>query len=142
MRQNLSRLLLSAAAVVLGVAFVAGTLLFSDGLTADLADRVGRLDRGVDVDVSDITADDALVGRVRALDGVRAAEILRTAGGVGLVGPSGRKISGTHFAVTIPSDPALRSYDVTSGRLPERAGEARSHLAEARRTRCTLHAAR
>ena len=124
MRQNLSRLLLSATAVVLGVAFVAGTLLFSDGLTAGLADRVGRLDRGVDVDVSSIDADDATVARVRALDGVRAAEVLKTAAGVGLVGPDGRKISGTHFAVTVPRDPALRSYDVTSGRLPERAGEA------------------
>ncbi|GIJ58966.1 ABC transporter permease [Virgisporangium aurantiacum] len=125
MRQNLSRLLLSATAVVLGVAFVAGTLLFSDGLTAGLADWVGRLDRGVDVDVSSIDAlDDATVARVRALDGVRAAEILRTAAGVGLVGPDGRKISGTHFAVTVPRDPALRSYDVTSGRLPETTGEA------------------
>src|SRR5688500_16311106 len=124
MRQNLSRLLLSATAVVLGVAFVAGTLLFSDGLTADLADRVGRLDRGVDVDVSSVDADDALVARVRALDGVRAAEALATAAGVGLVGPDGRKISGTHFAVTIPRDPALRSHDVTEGRLPEQPGEA------------------
>ena len=39
MRQNLSRLLLSATAVVLGVAFVAGTLLFSDGLTGSLTAR-------------------------------------------------------------------------------------------------------
>jgi putative ABC transport system permease protein len=123
-RQNLSRLLLSAAAVVLGVAFVAGTLLFSDGLTGSLTSRVGSLDRGVAVDVSKVPADDARVDRVRGVEGVLTAEALRTVAGVGLVGPDGRKISGSHLAVTVPRDPALRSYDVVDGRLPDGPGEA------------------
>lgn len=124
MRQNLSRLLLSAAAIVLGVAFVAGTLLFSDGLTGSLTARVGSLDRGVSVDVSRVPADDALVRRVRSTDGVLAAEALKTVNGVGLAGPDGRRISGSHLAATVPGDPALRAYDVVDGRLPDRPGEA------------------
>jgi putative ABC transport system permease protein len=124
MRQNLSRLLMSAAAVMLGVAFVAGTLQFSDGLTGSLTQRVGQLDRNTSVEIPDVPADDALVQRIRAVDGVRAAEAVRTAIGIGLTDPSGRRISGTHVVVTIPHDPALRSYDVASGRLPEETGEA------------------
>ncbi|GIJ74989.1 ABC transporter permease [Virgisporangium ochraceum] len=124
LRQNLSRLLLSAAAVVLGVAFVAGTLLFSDGLTGSLSSRVGSLDRGVSVDVSGVPADDARVDRVRGVDGVLTAEALRTVTGVGLARPDGKKISGTHLAVTVPRDPALRSYDLVGGRLPDAPGEA------------------
>jgi putative ABC transport system permease protein len=124
MRQNLSRLLLSAAAIVLGVGFVAGTLLFAGGLTGSLADRIGRLDRGVAVDVSGVPADDDRVSRVRGVDGVLAAEAVKTVNGVGLAGPDGTRISGSHLAATIPRDPALRAYDVTEGRLPDRPGEA------------------
>ncbi|MEV4825515.1 FtsX-like permease family protein [Micromonospora sp. NPDC049274] len=125
LRAEALRMLLSALAVVLGVAFIAGTLIFVDGMRAGAYDRAGTFDRHTDLGVypsGDKTLPASLVDRVRAVDGVAAAAGELTATG-GLLGADGRPVLGYAVLVAIPTEPALRSYDVVAGRLPDRAGE-------------------
>ncbi|MFE9955440.1 ABC transporter permease [Micromonospora sp. NPDC005299] len=118
------RLLLSSLAIVLGVAFVAGTLMLTDGMRAGAYERAGAFDRHTDLAAYAGTAPlpPALVDRVRAVDGVAAAEGELT-GTAGVVGADGRPVLGYAVLAAIPTDPALQSYDVVAGRLPQRAGE-------------------
>ncbi|MFI6822718.1 ABC transporter permease [Micromonospora sp. NPDC050187] len=124
LRAEALRMLLSALAVVLGVAFIAGTLIFIDGMRAGTYERAGTFDRHTDVGVyaeqDPIPA--ALVEKVRAVEGVRAAEGELT-GTAGVVGADGRPVLGFGFLAAVPTDPALQSYDVVAGRLPARPGE-------------------
>ncbi|MFG1656210.1 ABC transporter permease [Micromonospora chersina] len=118
------RLLLSSLAIVLGVAFVAGTLMFTDGMRAGAYERAGAFDRHTDLAAyaGRTPLPPALVDRVRTVDGVAAAagELTGTAG---VVGADGRPVLGYAVLAAIPTDPALQSYDVVAGRLPQRAGE-------------------
>ncbi|MFG3707263.1 ABC transporter permease [Micromonospora sp. NPDC047670] len=125
LRAEALRLLLSSLAIVLGVAFIAGTLIFVDGMRAGAYDRAGTFDRHTDLAVYSATKDPlpaALVDRVRALDGVAAAEG-ELLGSGGIVGADGRPVLGYAVLAAVPVDPALRSYDVVAGRLPDRPGE-------------------
>ncbi|MFG1649861.1 ABC transporter permease [Micromonospora sp. NPDC049275] len=125
LRAEALRMLLSALAVVLGVAFIAGTLIFVDGMRAGAYDRAGTFDRHTDLGVyptGDKALPASLVDRVRAVDGVAAAAGELTATG-GLLGADGRPVLGYAVLAAIPTEPALRSYDVVAGRLPDRAGE-------------------
>ena len=78
------RTLLTGFAVVLGVAFVAATFVFTDTINASFKDLFERTSKGVDVSVSKPSAVDEpfaepeplpaeMVDRVRAVDGVAAA---------------------------------------------------------------------
>ncbi|MEU4480378.1 FtsX-like permease family protein [Micromonospora sp. NPDC023966] len=118
------RLLLSSLAIVLGVAFVAGTLMFIDGMRAGAYERAGAFDRHTDLAAyADATPlPPTLVDRVRAVDGVAAAEGELT-GTAGVMGADGRPVLGYAVLAAIPTDPALQSYDVVAGRLPQRPGE-------------------
>ena len=125
LRAEALRMLLSALAVVLGVAFVAGTMIFVDGMRAGAYERAGTFDRHTDLGVYSAGREllpPALVDRVRAVDGVAAAagELTNTAG---VVGADGRPVLGFTVLAAIPTEDALRSYDVVAGRLPDRAGE-------------------
>ncbi|MBM7495250.1 putative ABC transport system permease protein [Micromonospora luteifusca] len=125
LRAEALRMLLSALAVVLGVAFVAGTMMFVDGMRAGAYARAGTFDRHTDLGVYSSGREllpPTLVNRVRAVDGVAAAagELTNTAG---LLGADGRPVLGFTTLVAIPTEDALRSYDVVAGRLPDRAGE-------------------
>ncbi|SCG44724.1 ABC transporter permease [Micromonospora halophytica] len=124
LRADALRLLLSSLAIVLGVAFVAGTLMVTDSMKAGAYARAGTFDRHTDVGVyaDEQPLPPALVDRVRAVDGVAAAEGELT-GSAGVVGSDGRPVLGYAVLAAIPTDPALRSYDVTAGRLPDRPGE-------------------
>ncbi|MGS2615076.1 ABC transporter permease [Micromonospora sp. LZ34] len=124
LRAEALRLLLSALAVVLGVAFIAGTLIFVDGMRAGAYDRAGAFDRHTDLGVyaDSEPLPPALVDRVRAVDGVAAAAGELTGTG-GVVGADGRPVLGYAVLAAIPVEPALRSYDVVAGRLPDRPGE-------------------
>ncbi|QGN49061.1 FtsX-like permease family protein [Micromonospora sp. WMMC415] len=125
LRAEAPRLLLSALAVVLGVAFVAGTLMFVDGMRAGAYDRAGAFDRHTDLGVYPAGSEPlspALVERVRGVDGVAAAEG-ELLGSGGIVGADDRPVLGYVVLAAIPTDPALRSYDVVAGRLPDRPGE-------------------
>ncbi|MET8908014.1 FtsX-like permease family protein [Micromonospora sp. NPDC004551] len=118
------RLLLSSLAIVLGVAFVAGTLMFTDGMRAGAYERAGAFDRHTDLAAYAGTAPlpPALVDRVRTVDGVAAAEGELT-GTAGVVGADGRPVLGYAVLAAIPTDAALQSYDLVAGRLPQRTGE-------------------
>ncbi|MEH1029434.1 FtsX-like permease family protein [Micromonospora profundi] len=125
LRAEALRMLLSALAVVLGVAFIAGTLIFADGMRAGAYDRAGVFDRHTDLGVyprGDTPLPASLVERVRAVDGVVAAagELTGTAG---VLGVDARPVLGFAVLAAIPTEPALRSYDVVAGRLPDSAGE-------------------
>ncbi|MCZ7437246.1 ABC transporter permease [Micromonospora sp. WMMC241] len=118
------RLLLSSLAIVLGVAFVAGTLMFTDGMRAGAYERAGAFDRHTDLAAyaGATPLPPALVDRVRAVDGVAAAAGELT-GSAGVVGADGRPVLGYAVLAAVPTEPALQSYDVVAGRLPQRAGE-------------------
>ncbi|MEU3118146.1 ABC transporter permease [Micromonospora chalcea] len=118
------RLLLSSLAIVLGVAFVAGTLMFTDGMRAGAYERAGEFDRHTDLAAYAETdpLPPELVDRVRALDGVAAAAGELT-GSAGVVGADGRPVLGYAVLAAIPTEAALQSYDVVAGRLPQRPGE-------------------
>ncbi|WP_433549733.1 ABC transporter permease [Micromonospora zamorensis] len=125
LRAEALRMLLSALAVVLGVAFVAGTMIFVDGMRAGTYERAGTFDRHTDLGVYSAGREllpPTLVDEVRAVDGVAAAagELTNTAG---VVGVDGRPVLGFTVLAAIPTEDTLRSYDVVAGRLPDRAGE-------------------
>lgn len=124
-RANLTRSLLSSLAVVLGVAFVCGSLMFTDGLAKAMTGRAAERYHNIDVEVTaeGVSRDDNnLVGRVRRVDGVRAAEATWWLHFMGLAAGDGRKIDGAHQAVNVSSDPALRPFGASQGRMPA-AGE-------------------
>ncbi|MEU4681235.1 ABC transporter permease [Micromonospora sp. NPDC023737] len=124
LRAEALRMLLSTLAVVLGVAFIAGTLMLNDALTDGVYQRAGTFDRHTDAGVYAKKAPlpAALVDQIRAADGVAAAdgELIGTGG---VVGTDGRPVLGYAVLAAIPTDPALRSYDVVAGHLPDRPGE-------------------
>ncbi|MFY1697976.1 ABC transporter permease [Solwaraspora sp. WMMA2101] len=139
LRANATRLLLSSLAIVLGVGFVTGTLIFSDGLTAATEERAGLLDRFVDVeltrdfdvppgvagapDIDGAILPTGLVDAVRQVDGVAAAEGTFSSFGIGLLGPDDQSIPGMNGMVTVPADPRLAGLPLAAGRLPQRPGE-------------------
>jgi len=124
-RANLTRSLLSSLAVVLGVAFVCGSLMFTDGLAKAMTGQAADRYRNVDVEVTMAASreDTRLADRVRRVDGVRAAEATWSLPFLGLATADGRKIRGTHQAVNVSSDPALQPYAAGEGRMPSAAGE-------------------
>ncbi|GAA0569307.1 ABC transporter permease [Paractinoplanes ferrugineus] len=138
-RANLTRSLLSSLAVVLGVAFVCGSLMFTDGLAAAMTGRAVAQYHNIDVEVTAEPArdDNGLADRVRRVDGVRAAEATWSLPFVGLATAQGRKIRGTHEAVNVSPDPALQPFGASRGRMPATAGEVvlDQHTAEQDRLR-------
>jgi len=115
------RLLLSAVAIALGVAFVSGSLILADALHAGVRAAVAYQLRGVDVDVTvkhgDL--DDATLTKVRQLPGVAAAEGRTTVGAPLLVNGHARDAG----AMALPADEQLRPFDPADGRLPSNADE-------------------
>src|SRR4051812_2905394 len=78
-----ARLLLSSIAIMLGVAFVTGTLVLSDGITAGTRNEFAKTSRGVDVSLS-LTGEGpesetgitrAVLDEVRATPGVQGADL-------------------------------------------------------------------
>ena len=72
------RLAMTAVAIVLGVAFVSGTYVFTDSIKASFGDLFGDVNSGVDLYVSGVSEfglstpliDEGLVDQVAALPGV------------------------------------------------------------------------
>ncbi|MEA5363027.1 FtsX-like permease family protein [Amycolatopsis sp., V23-08] len=118
------RLLLSAVAIALGVAFVAGAFILSDAVGARLRAGVAFETRGVDASISatgrGAVLDDTTVAKVRAVPGVAAAEGRVTASAP-LRDTTGRP---RDSAVTaLAADPGLRPFDLAGGRFPRTDGE-------------------
>ncbi|MEV0678634.1 FtsX-like permease family protein [Actinosynnema sp. NPDC050436] len=123
LRARTARLLLSSTAIVLGVAFVTGSLVLTDASRAGLRDAFAKAARNVDVSVTittgsyrpDSPLDQRTLDAVRAVPGVAAAEG-RASAGVPLLGPSGK--AATALVSALPSDELLRPYDRAEGRYP------------------------
>jgi putative ABC transport system permease protein len=132
------RTVLTTLAVVIGVAFVAGTFVFTDTINASFKDLFQRASKGVDVSVTrksavgttdnggdaGTTMPAALLARVKATDGVAAA-VGRTDGIVTVFGPNGKKLSSrtapTFSNTAVPG--RFDSLDYKQGGSPHAAGE-------------------
>lgn len=135
------RLALSGMAIVLGVAFVAGTMIFTDTLEKTFRDVI---DSGsADVDVSARSAfDSGLVGtstssarssvpasvveEIRAVDGVAAAEGYVQTEGVYVLDSDGEVLEtngAPGLGVSWTEDATLAQSEITEGRAPEAADE-------------------
>jgi putative ABC transport system permease protein len=122
-----ARLTLSALAVVLGVAFIAGTLALTDSLTAGIANLAPRRATAT-VRAATTLAQEArpalpadLPDRLRRLEGVRAAAG-KVLGGVQLKPVTG-SVKGPSLGLSWPEDAALSPLELVAGR-PPRPGEA------------------
>ncbi|WP_370942113.1 ABC transporter permease [Amycolatopsis sp. cg5] len=115
------RLLLSAVAIALGVAFVAGSFVLSDAVGAGLRAAVAVDTRGVDASISSKGPLDASVlDKVRRVPGVAAAEARVT------VNAPLRDTAGhpkDSAAMALPADERLRPFDLAEGRVPSTATE-------------------
>src|SRR6266508_4120395 len=136
------RLGLTALAIVLGVAFVAGTFILTDTMGRAFDDLFATVNKGVAVQVSGVpkcessgpdsdmagTADRVpaeLLGTIREVDGVKTAEGNLT-GYAQLVDKKGKAIStgqAPTFGVIWTSDPALNPLVLRKGRAPRASGE-------------------
>jgi putative ABC transport system permease protein len=115
LRVRWRKLLLSALAVALGVAFTAGTLIYTDTVNASYYSQFAAQAKNVDASV--VPDDDGTLAlsdlaAVRSVSGVAAAEG-RLQGSLTLVGANGRAYSAT--AIDLPADLLLRSWTVPSG---------------------------
>jgi putative ABC transport system permease protein len=134
------RLLGTCVAVVLGVAFLSGTLVLSDTLRANFNSLFAQANQGTDAVVRTASRvdtgagqpaaqrgliDQSLVEQVRAVDGVAAAE--PSIQGYGLLADKdGNSIGGNGpptFAGNWIADPDLNPYHLVEGRAPRAADE-------------------
>jgi putative ABC transport system permease protein len=134
LRARKLRLVATALAIVLGVGFVAGTLVFSDTAKAALYDSVARAAKNVDVAItpprqkgkSDPELPKSTVDTVRGISGVDAVDG-RMQEGLPLLDRNG-KLAGDRedpgIALSAGTVPSLRPYDMASGRAPRNTGEA------------------
>jgi putative ABC transport system permease protein len=140
-RANMTRFMLTGVAVVLGVAFMAGTLVLTDTIKKsydDIAtnvykstDAVVRSSRKVSTmpGMNDVrgTVDASALAKVRATPGVAAAEGQQTGIAV-VVGRNGRLLE-AHASHAIPlalafvDTPALNPMKLTAGHAPRAANE-------------------
>ncbi|MFH8976840.1 ABC transporter permease [Streptomyces sp. NPDC017890] len=132
------RLVLSALAVLLSVAFVAGSLVFSDTLTRTFdrlfastsADVTVRPQEGLDESVPSgrtATVPAALADRLAAVDGVAAARVDAEVENITVVDDGNESVSPTTGAPTIGTNwnPTDRSpVELTSGHAPRGPGQA------------------
>lgn len=137
------RLALTALAIVLGVAFVSGTLIYTDTVRSSFESVFGQITADVDLAVRGISALDesstdnafgapppvvtlATADAVEATDGVAAVE--RNVEGVAqLVDASGEPIGNQQGPPTLgfnaPTNDALAPSELRSGRYPQTADE-------------------
>ncbi|MDP1849363.1 MAG: ABC transporter permease [Solirubrobacteraceae bacterium] len=127
------RTILTAMSVVLGVAMISGTYVLTDTINKSFSEVFSQANVGTDVVVvpgevdedfysEPAPLDDALLSRVRAVDGVAAV-----AGGVqddiSLRNAAGRTIGGDTTFVLAHQPSPLDSFEFVSGRAPRAAGE-------------------
>jgi putative ABC transport system permease protein len=138
LRAHKLRLVATAVAIVLGVGFVAGTLVFGDTARAALFDQFARAASNVDVSVEpSVTARKSERDRppelpLSTVDSVRAVGGVADADGrmqefLPLLDKKGKVVGNGDnpgLALSVGTVAALRPYDVASGRVPAAAGEA------------------
>jgi putative ABC transport system permease protein len=127
------RTVLTAMSIVLGVAMISGTYVLTDTISKSFSEVFATANSGTDVVVSPKKVDDAfsdsepppisdaLVARVRAVDGVRAA-----AGGVqgdvSIRNPAGDRIGRVNLLLSTQPKP-LDPFRFVAGREPRAPGE-------------------
>jgi putative ABC transport system permease protein len=144
LRAHKLRRVATALAIVLGVGFVSGTLIFGDTAKATLFDEFARSMKNVDVVVDPpdgaasvpITTPDT----ARGVSGVATADG-RMVGDLPLLDKRGGLVTngGTPgIALSAGSVPQLRGYGVSAGRAPVGPGEAALDADTAKSARYTL----
>lgn len=117
---HVPRQALAALAVVVGVAFIAGTFIFTDGAKDSMHAQASDLYRGTDAVVfSQKGFTDADLDRLRKVPGVTAAEGTLFASGAVLPStaePDRRPPLG--WIAALPADPAFTLYDLVDGHNP------------------------
>lgn len=137
LRAHRRRLAATSLAVVVGVAFLTGTLVLGDAMSKGFDDLFGQLNAGTDVVVrpagsggsDDATAtgtlDADVVDRVREVEGVEAA--FGSIQGLGqLLAADGARIGGDGpptLAMNWVADEELNPFRLSDGRLPAASGE-------------------
>ena len=131
LRYRKARLALSALAIVLGVAFVAGTLMMSASISRSYSGSFSAGARNVSVAVAAQKSGDppgqiggqvlpaAALAAVRAVPGVTAAAG-RLGGPASLLGGNGRLL-GAGFGINVTA--ALNPFTLVSGHLPSKPDE-------------------
>jgi putative ABC transport system permease protein len=131
------RLLATCSAVLLGVAFLAGTLVMGETMTAGFSDLFAKGNAGTDAIVRNRTEvgdddfasrgliDASLAERVAAVDGV--AEVVPLIEGRGrIVGADGDPLGGNGpptVAMNWLGDDRVNPYELAAGRAPSKPGE-------------------
>src|SRR4051794_24684435 len=117
LRAHKLRLGATALAIVLGVGFVAGTLIFGDTAKAAMFDEFARAAKNGDVVIGGWTSEPvppAGLDTVRGVSGVAAVDG-RMTHELALLARNGRLASDTvGVGVSAGTVPGLREYDVTS----------------------------
>jgi putative ABC transport system permease protein len=148
------RLFATASAVLLGVAFMAGTLVLTDTIGKTVTDFFASLNAGTDAYVRGMAAasdlggqrprvDAALVRTVAAVPGVRAAEGNVT-GYAQLVDKQGKAVGNSNLgaapvgAAWTQVDDALNPFDLVTGRPPRADDEVVIDKASADKTRLAV----
>ncbi|GIG61365.1 membrane protein [Longispora fulva] len=127
LRAHTARLLLTACAIMVGVSFLAGSLVYGDTARAAFYDDLARSARNVDLVIRPTTGllDPSVTERVRAVPGVRAVDP-RVVGALGVLDAGGRLLTRdghVGYGLSLPGAPALSRFDVARGRLPAAPGE-------------------
>src|SRR5829696_5527342 len=121
MRGHGRRLVGTAVAVFLGVAFLSGTLVLGDTLRSNFDDLFADVNAGTDADEPRGLIDRSLVDQVAEVDGVAAAE--PQIEGLGqLLGADGDAVGGggpPQLAGSWTTDADLNAYRLAEGRAPE-----------------------
>lgn len=127
LRARTARLVLSSVAIALGVAFVTGTLVLGDAMSASLRDEFAKGARNVDVSVtvsgdsSDVEGiDPETLAAIRQAPGVAGADP-RGAQAVPVLTATGK--AKPAWAVSLPTNEKLREFDLADGRYPTSADE-------------------
>ncbi|MFD2414738.1 ABC transporter permease [Amycolatopsis pigmentata] len=122
-KSRFGRLLLSSIAIIIGVAFVTGTLITGNGLDQSMRENFARQTRGVDVQVSADGVDEitpAVLDQIRKVPGVAAADG-RTQTRLPLINSKGKAVEVTGYS--LEGDSRLREFDLLQGRFPAKADE-------------------
>jgi putative ABC transport system permease protein len=141
LRAHKARMFLSSITVLLGVGFVAGTLILGDTIKSSFFDSFARRAQNVDAAVTPGAGVQAVQNRgtseaqslnpasldaVKNLPGVASAEG-RVFGQAPILGKDGKAVTNngqTGFGINFPVDPKLSLFDMTSGRGPASPTEA------------------
>ncbi|MDQ3450091.1 MAG: ABC transporter permease [Actinomycetota bacterium] len=132
-----TRLGLTAVSIILGVAFIAGTYIYTDTTNEAFADVFDTAFEGVDVYVSGdsefafgqgVYFDQSVADDIAGVAGVARVEPALTVEGVQVIGPDGEPIGGggpPQFGASVPSaeDQVATSFLLREGRAPVGAGE-------------------